>query len=244
MPFSDGGIARRRAPGCTVRARRGRSLRRSRAPRRTCARRARRIRRPGEPRRARGPAWSPPARATRDDRRNRRGEEAGAPPRPPRSAPRSAPSPRTRESFAACRSSRRAPTRRPRARVEWRHPRARHAQIRPASPTGVRARADFDGRGRFATLTERAACCQNLRRVGVLSSRRVYLMLPRESRLASIRLAPTRLASSFDLLLASRLVRSGQCHTVCFTATPGYPLHTFPTSGCHPIAAGRRLGWV
>ena len=101
--------------------------------------------------------------------------------------------------------------------------------------------------GEFAirgALTERAACCQNLRRVRVLSSRRVYLMLPRESRLASPRLAPTRLASSFDPLLASRLVRGGQCHTVCFTATPGYPLHTFPTSGCHPIAAGRRLGWV
>jgi hypothetical protein len=25
---------------------------------------------------------------------------------------------------------------------------------------------------------------------------------------------------------------------VCFTATPGYPRHTFPTSGCHPVAAG------
>ena len=60
---------------------------------------------------------------------------------------------------------------------------------------------------------------------------------------ATARVSP-RLASSLDLHLASRLVRSGQCHTVCFTATPGYPLHTFPTSGCHPIAAGRRLGWV
>ena len=75
------------------------------------------------------------------------------------------------------------------------------------------------------------------------SSRRVRLILPRASRcrVASTRLS--RLGSPLDPRLASRPVR-GRCHTVCFTATPGYPLHTFPTSGCQPIAAGRRLGWV
>ena len=65
------------------------------------------------------------------------------------------------------------------------------------------------------------------------SSRRARLILPRASRcrVASTRLS--RLGSPLDPRLASRPVR-GRCHTVCFTATPGYPLHTFPTSGCQP----------
>ena len=33
-------------------------------------------------------------------------------------------------------------------------------------------------------------------------------------------------------------------HVVFLRQTPGYPFQTLPTSGCHPLAAGRRAGWV
>ena len=244
---SDGGIARRRAPGCTARARRGRSRQRSRAPRRTCARRARGIRRPGAPRRARGPAWSPPARATRDARRNRRGRRRGR---------------------LLVRHARRRARRRRRG-PESGSQRAAHldalqrAACAPGTSGAARARATpksvppaqrafarpcETGAGRVdrrASRSSKSAHCRSSvsRTTGGESSRRVRLILPRASRcrIASTRLS--RLGSPLDPRLASRPVR-GRCHTVCFTATPGYPLHTFPTSGCQPIAAGRRLGWV
>ena len=243
---SSDGESRRRAPGCTARARRGRPRRRSRA--RQCARRARGIRRPGA-----APSTRPSLESARESHARRPAKSKGgggggasssatlgaargavaADPRVVRSVPLIS----TRSNAPPARQGRVAqPARAP-------HP---NPSRQPNGRSRDRVRRVLGAlTARRASRSSKSAHCRSSvsRTTEGESSRRVRLILPRASRcrVASTRLS--RLGSPLDPRLASRPVR-GRCHTVCFTATPGYPLHTFPTSGCQPIAAGRRLGWV